>query len=196
MKKAFTILLTLLLLAGLLVSCTTPDAPPEGDGTGTSDTTEQSTEAQTDSFFTPSEWSPEVKAFWDAFLDGTTAQPETISITCYSVFSSTMEQPEDITDASKISAILTALRESNSALTKPVSYPTAIGTDSKSVTWSTENGSFRFFIGHASPIEGGTLAGSFYCLSLTLTEGEQNFTTSFELTSEQYSTLKQKLSAQ
>ena len=193
MKKTLTTLFTLLILLSLLTSCTTPVAPPEGDGTGTSDTTEQSTEAQTDPFFTVDEWVPEVKAFWDGFLDGTTAQPETVSITKYSVFSSTRAQPEDITDASKIAAILTALRESNAALTKPISYPYVFYTDSKSVTWSTENGSFCFLIGCASPIEGGTLAGSFYCLILTLTEGNLNYITPFEVTSEQYSELQQKL---
>lgn len=196
MKKTITVLLTLLLLLCPLVSCTTPDAPPQGDGTGEGDTTEQSTEAQTDPFFTPAEWSPKVKAFWDALLAGETAIPEKVTATDYWVYSSQFPKGEDVTDAEQIAAILDAIKASGAYLTKPVSHPDYLFTNISGVSWDTENGSFLFSIAYTPLVEDGVKIKDVYCLGLSLQApagGTQAFTTSFELTSEQYSTIRQAL---
>lgn len=190
MKKTLTTLLTLLILLSLLTSCTTPVAPPDGgDTSGEETTAEQGANALT----TPAEWTPEVKAFWDDFLDGKTAQPEKVTAYSHSMLSSTMAHPEEITDAAEITALLTKLRECNAYLTNPVSCGEMLFMRTRYVTWNTENGSFLLFVGVGFLAEGNTQDKDLYCLSLSLKEGEQTYTTTFELTSEQYSELQQKL---
>lgn len=196
MKKTITILLTLLLLLSLLASCTTPDAPPQGDGTGEGDTTEQITEAQTDPFFTPAEWSPEVKEFWDALLAGEATMPEKVTFSDFWLYSSQFPKGEDITDAEQIAAILDAIKACDAYLTKPVSHPDYLFTNVRGVSWDTENGSFLFSVAYTPYAEDGVKVKDVYCLGLVLIApagGMQAFTTSFELTNEQYSTIKQAL---
>ncbi len=196
MKKTLTVLLTLSLLLSLLASCTTPDAPPQGDGTGEGDTTEQSTEAQTDSFFTPTEWSPEVKEFWDTLLAGEATMPEKVTATDYWSLSSQFPKGEDVTDTEQIAAILDAIKACDAYLTKPVSHPDYLFTNISGVSWDTENGSFLFAVAYTPLPEDGGGFKNVYCLSLSLLApagGMQAFTTSFELTNEQYSTVKQAL---
>jgi len=196
MKKTLTVLLALLLLLSLLASCTTPDAPPQGDGTGEGDTTEQSTEAQTDPFFTPAEWWPKVKEFWDALLAGEATMPEKVTATDYWSLSSQFPKSEDVTDTEQIAAILDAIKACDAYLTKPVSNPDYLFTNVRGVSWDTENGSFLFFVAYTPYAEDGVKIKDVYCLGLSLQApagGMQAFTTSFELTSEQYSTIRQAL---
>lgn len=190
MKKTLTALLTLLLLLSLLASCTTPDAPPQGDETGENDTTEQSTEAQTDPFFTPAEWSPEVKEFWDALLAGEATMPEKVTATDYWSLSSQFPKGEDVTDAEQIAAILDAIKSCNSYLTQPVTTANLLFLDSsKTICWDTEDGVFIFVVQYILPAANEII----YTASIGLQRGETVCSTSFELTSEQYTSLMQAL---
>ena len=119
-----------------------------------------------------------------------------MTATDYWVFSSQFPEDKDITDAEQIEAILDAIKASGAYLTKPVSHPDYLFTNISGVSWGTGNGSFLFSIAYTPLVEDGVKVKDVYCLVLALIApagGPQAFTTSFELTSEQYSTIRQAL---
>ncbi|MBE6553098.1 MAG: hypothetical protein E7666_02020 [Ruminococcaceae bacterium] len=121
MKKLTVLLLLLSLLLCAFASCQQPDVPPVDSDSETGSESESESESEsTEPEFTPSEWDPELKAFWDSFIAGEKGNPSAVEKNSISVLSSQMSSPVTITNEAKLATYVSAFAKIDAELTTPV----------------------------------------------------------------------------
>ena len=123
MKKLTVLLLLLSLLLCAFASCQQPDVPPVDSDSETGSESESESESEsTEPEFTPSEWNPELKAFWDSFIAGEKGDPSVIEI--FRVDPATSSQSQQyhvrLTDKTQLMHYVRIFSEIDDQLTTPV----------------------------------------------------------------------------
>ena len=127
MKKLTVLLLLLSLLLCAFASCQQPDVPPVDSDSETGSESESESESEsTEPEFTPSEWDPELKAFWDSLVAKDMPNPTCITAQSFQMDYPILPMPvEEYTETKEIEKKLNRIIKCNDYLSNPVFFDTS-----------------------------------------------------------------------
>ncbi len=194
MKKLTVLLLLLSMLLCAFASCQQPDVPPVDSDSETGSESESESESEsTKPESTPSEWNPELKAFWDSFIAGEKGNPSAVEKNTINPLSAQMPSSSTVTDEAKLATYVSAFAKIDAELTTPVTCNVKEWMVHNQTSYGLTLGDQELIFVRDSYLVSGEYVN---LVRVFLKDGDTQYGTTFQVTKEQSSAISAALSGE